>query len=102
MHSVTPVLAPFNEQAVQALESGFQGKLVRRGVADYDEVRAVYNAMVDRYPLQIARCANAGDVVRAVNVTRDHQVKFAVRGGGHNGGGLGTIDDGLVIDLSLM
>lgn len=102
MQSVTSVAMPFSDQAVQELEVVFQGTLVRPGDADYDEVRAVYNAMIDAYPALIARCANAADVVHAVNFARDHRVKFAVRGGGHNGGGLGTIDDGLVIDLSQM
>jgi FAD/FMN-containing dehydrogenase len=102
MLSITPAIATIDDQAVQALQAGFQGNLVRPGDADYDEVRAIYNAMIDCYPALIARCANAGDVVRAVNFARDHQIQFAVRGGGHNGGGLGTIDDGLVIDLSLM
>ncbi len=102
MQSVKPVTTPFNDQAVQAFAVGFQGTLVRPSDPEYDEVRAVYNAMIDRYPALIARCANAADVVRAVNFARDHKVKFAVRGGGHHGGGLGTLDDGLVIDLSCM
>src|SRR5688572_10772507 len=102
MQSVTPVMTMMNDQAVDALAAGFQGNLVRPGDPNYDEVRAVYNAMIDSYPTLIARCFNAEDVVRAVNFARDHQLPFAVRGGGHNGGGLGTIDNGLVIDLSLM
>lgn len=102
MASMPPITMTLNDRAVQAFEAGFQGRLVRPSDPDYDEVRAVYNAMIDRYPALIARCANAADVVRAVNFVRDHQVPFAVRGGGHSGGGLGIIDDGLVIDLSLM
>jgi FAD/FMN-containing dehydrogenase len=102
MQSISPVLGQINEQAVQALQANFKGDLVRPGDANYDEVRAVYNAMIDRYPALLARCIDAQDVVHAVNFARQHQLAFAVRGGGHNGGGLGTIDDGLVIDLSLM
>jgi FAD/FMN-containing dehydrogenase len=102
MQSVTPVKMMVNEQAVKALETGFQGRLVRPSDPDYDEARAVYNAMIDSYPALIARCSGDSDVVRAVNFARDHQIPFAVRGGGHNGGGLGTIDHGLVIDLSVM
>src|SRR5690606_7486484 len=86
----------------RALQAGFRGPLVRPGDANYDEVRSVYNGMIDRYPALIARCTSASDVVRAVNFVRDHQLPFAVRGGGHSGGGLGVIDDGVVIDLSLM
>jgi FAD/FMN-containing dehydrogenase len=81
---------------------GFRGTLVRPGDAGYDEARAVYNAMIDRYPALIARCADADDVVACVNLARDQDIPLAVRGGGHNAGGLGVWDDALVIDLSNM
>lgn len=102
MYATKPSTALIDEQAVRALQAGFRGPLVRPGDANYDEVRSVYNGMIDRYPALIARCTSASDVVRAVNFVRDHQLPFAVRGGGHSGGGLGVIDDGVVIDLSLM
>ncbi|MEX1021302.1 MAG: FAD-binding oxidoreductase [Litorilinea sp.] len=102
MQNVIPRMATLDNPAVQALEADFKGVLVHPTDPNYDEVRAVYNAMIDRYPALIARCADTVDVARAVNFARDHQIKFAVRGGGHSGGGLGTLDDGLVIDLSLM
>ena len=75
---------------------------MRPGDADYDAVRRVYNAMIDRRPALIARCADVADVISAVNFGRDQRLTIALRGGGHNGPGLGTCDDGLVIDLSRM
>jgi hypothetical protein len=82
--------------------AGFGGELIGPEDPGYDEARAVYNAMIDRRPALIARCASPDDVAAAVNFARRHEVLVAVRGGGHNGGGLGTVDDGVVIDLGLM
>ena len=84
------------------LAQSLRGTLVRPGDPDYDQVRAVYNGMIDKRPRLIARCVNAGDVITCVNYARDNRLLLAIRGGGHNGPGLGTCDDGLVIDLSLM
>jgi FAD/FMN-containing dehydrogenase len=78
----------------------FAGRLVGPDDADYDEVRAVYNAMIDRRPGLIAQCTSVEDVAQVVNFARQHELPLAIRGGGHNGGGLGTVDEGVVIDLS--
>ena len=90
------------EQAISALGAQLRGELIQPSHARYDEARKVYNAMIDRRPALIARCADVADVIYAVNFGRDNGLTVAVRGGGHNGPGLGTCDDGLVIDLSPM
>jgi FAD/FMN-containing dehydrogenase len=92
----TPALA-----AQQQLGS-FGGRLIGPDDSDYDEARSLFNAMIDKRPALIARCANAGDVTTAVAFAREHGLPIAIRGGAHNGAGLGSVDDGVVIDLSLM
>ena len=82
--------------------AGFRGRLIGKRDADYDEASKVYNAMIDKQPALIARCADADDVARVVAFARDQGLLLAVRGGGHNGAGLGTNDGGVVIDLSLL
>jgi len=91
-----------DDAAIQAFAAGLRGALIHPSDPAYDAARKVYNAMIDRKPAFIARCADAGDVIQAVKFARDHRLLVAVRGGGHNGPGLGVCDDGLVIDLSLM
>jgi FAD/FMN-containing dehydrogenase len=80
--------------------SGFGGQLIGPDDSNYEEARAVYNAMIDRRPALIAQCTNAQDVARVIGFAREHDLRIAIRGGGHNGAGLGTVDDGVVIDLS--
>jgi hypothetical protein len=88
------------EAEVQELRARFRGELITPADAAYDAARKVYNAMIDRRPALIARCADVADVIAAVNFAREKKLLLAVRGGGHNGPGLGVCDDGLVIDLS--
>lgn len=90
------------QQAIDTLRENLRGPVIEPTDAEYDEARAVYNGMIDKRPRAIARCADVADVITAVNFARDNDVLTAIRGGGHNGPGLGTCDDGLVIDLSLM
>src|SRR5215469_12168518 len=82
-----------------ALRDGFSGQLVGPAQPGYDEARRVYNAMIDRRPALIARCASTADVAAAVHAAREYGLAVAVRGGGHSFSGLSTCDDGIVIDL---
>ncbi len=80
--------------------SKLRGRLVKPTDADYDETRKVYNGMIDKHPGMFVMCVDVADVIAAVNFGRENNLLVAVRGGGHNGGGLGICEDGLVIDLS--
>jgi FAD/FMN-containing dehydrogenase len=91
-----------NDEAVAKFGQSLRGALIGRSHPEYEEARKLYNAMIDKRPLLIARCADAADVIAAVNFGRDKKLPIAIRGGGHNGPGLGSVDDGLVIDLSTM
>jgi hypothetical protein len=82
--------------------AGMRGAVIGRGDADYDAARSLYNGMFDKRPRWIVRCGDADDVVRALAFARAQGLLVAVRGGGHSGPGLGSCDDGLVIDLSPM
>src|SRR5713101_4709124 len=88
--------------AIQELKNCLRGNLLRPGDGTYDEARKIYNAMIDKRPALIARCAGAADVIRCVNLAREHQLVLSVRGGGHNVAGKAVCDDGLMIDLSRM
>ena len=88
------------ETAIGDLVSHLRGTLLRPGDADYVQACQVYNAMINKQPALIARCVDVADVIAAVTFAREHELTLAVRGGGHNGPGLGTCDNGLVIDLS--
>src|SRR5688500_490565 len=88
--------------ATAAFAKGLRGRLIQPGDADYDAARALYNGMIDKRPALIARVANVADVIAAVNLAREEGLLLAVRGGGHNGPGLGSCEGGLVIVLSLL
>ena len=89
-------------EALEALTASLRGGVIAPGDADYDAARALYNGMIDKRPRLIVRCADAADVIAAVEFGREQGLLVAIRGGGHNGPGLASVDDGLVIDLSAM
>ena len=91
-----------DEQQISAFKGSLRGELIQPGDDRYDEVRQLYNGMIDKRPRLVVRCVDAADIQAAVNFSRQHNLLLAVRGGGHNGAGLGSCNDGLVIDLSLM
>jgi hypothetical protein len=91
-----------SDDAVASLQTMLRGGVTGRRDPGYDQARALYNGMIDKRPLAIAHCADVADVIAAVNLGREKGLAIAIRGGGHNGPGLGSVDDGLVIDLGRM
>src|SRR6266496_228519 len=89
-----------NENSVADLKANLRGGLIEPGDKGYDEARKVYNGMIHKKPRLIVRCADVADVIRSVNFARENDLLLAIRSGGHNAGGLGICDDGLVIDLA--
>ncbi|MBC8076966.1 MAG: FAD-binding oxidoreductase, partial [Chloroflexales bacterium] len=94
--------ASLDETAVQEFTSRLRGELIRRDGTGYEQARKLYNGMIDKRPALIVCCVDVADVIGAVNFAREHKLTLAVRGGGHNGAGLASEDDGLVVDLSRM
>jgi FAD/FMN-containing dehydrogenase len=90
------------DTSIGQFKAALRGALIERSDKRYEETRELYNAMIDKRPLLIARCADVTDVITAVRFGREHELLTAIRGGGHNGPGLGSCNDGLVIDLGLM
>jgi FAD/FMN-containing dehydrogenase len=87
---------------IDEFKAHFRGSVLLPGDAGYNEVRQIWNAMIDRRPGLIARCTSPEDVVQAVRFARKHNLLVSIRGGGHNIAGNAVCDDGLMIDLSLM
>lgn len=89
-----------NAPSLDQFKGNLRGELIQQSDQGYDAARKVYNGMIDRRPKFIVRCSDIADIISAVNFARENQLLVAVRGGGHNGAGLGVCDGGLVIDLS--
>ena len=89
-----------NENSIADFKRNLRGRLIEPSDTDYDEVCKVYNGMIHKKPRLITRCADVADVIRSINFGRDNDLLVAIRCGGHNAGGLGICDDGLVIDLA--
>ncbi|MFJ3610933.1 FAD-binding oxidoreductase [Streptomyces hydrogenans] len=89
-------------ETLNTLRGAVRGTVVTPGDPSYEEARRVYNALHDRRPAVVVRATDAGDVSAAVRHAREHGLPLAVRGGAHSVAGFGTVDDGLVVDLSPM
>ncbi|MEV6399562.1 FAD-binding oxidoreductase [Streptomyces sp. NPDC051907] len=87
---------------LEAMRTTLRGPVIGPEDSEYNETRKVYNAMIDRRPAAIVQCADAADVMAAVDLVRDYGLDIGVCGGGHSGPALGLLDDGVTIDLSPM
>jgi FAD/FMN-containing dehydrogenase len=98
---MSTVATPADEARTE-LGGTFGGQLIGPDDSIYDEARKLFNAMIDKRPALVARCANPQDVAAVIGFARRHDLPLAVSGGTHNGGGLGSVDDGVVANLSLL
>lgn len=102
MTAVATTTPDISADALEQLRQGVRGAVFTPDDPGYDAARAVYNAMIDKYPAVIVQCADVADVIQGVTFAATNDLIICVRGGGHNAAGLGTCDDGLVIDLGRM
>lgn len=100
--TLTGANAVLEDEAVEEFKKRLRGKLVLPDDEEYDSARIVWNAMIDRRPAIIVRCAGVSDVINSVNFARDNNLLLAVRGGGHSFAGNSVCDGGIIIDLSRM
>lgn len=91
---------PTGEWSIDDLRTAAEGRVIQPGEEGYDEARAVWNELIDKYPAVILQCASVADVVTAVKFARKSDLPFAVKSGGHDFAGQCVCDDGLVVDLS--
>jgi hypothetical protein len=91
-----------SETALRQLGSDLRGPLLLPADLGYEQSRSVFNAMIDRRPLAVLRCADAADVIRGIEFARENGVPLSVRSGGHNVAGNAVLDDALLLDLSGM
>ena len=94
--------ARLDEQRLDGIRAAIRGHVCLKGSPGYDEARTIWNAMIDRYPDVVIRCAEPADVIQAVRFANEHDLAIAVRGGGHNIAGNAVGEGGLLIDLSSM
>jgi FAD/FMN-containing dehydrogenase len=94
--------ASLDSAALDGLKSSLRGKVILSGDDGYDKSRTIWNAMIDRRPGMVIRCAGVSDIQKAVLFAREHSLLTAIKGGGHNIAGSAVCDDGLLIDLSEM
>ena len=91
-----------SDSEISTFKKNFSGQLLNKDDKDYNDARLIWNGMIDKHPVLIARCKNSKDVSLAVKFARNHNLLVSIRGGGHNVAGNAVCDDGLMIDLSLM
>ena len=91
-----------SEKAVEEFGDSLRGEIIKPGDANYDEVRKIWNAMIDRNPTFIVKVASADDVQAAIKFARGNNLDITIRGAGHNIAGNSICNDGLVIDFSAM
>lgn len=97
---MTTLVKDLKPKILDELASQLKGQLIKSTDATYNETRKVFNGMINKHPGLFIMCVDVVDVMTAVNFGRENNLLIAIRGGGHNGGGLGICDGGLVIDLS--
>src|ERR671922_996278 len=97
------VATRIKDDIIQEFRTSLSGQLILPEHPSYNEVRKVWNAMIDKSPALIARCMGAADAIKSINFARTNNLLVSVRGGGYNvAGKAGCEDDGIMIDLSLM
>lgn len=89
-----------NQKSIQDFRATLRGGVIEPQDKNYEDARKVYNAMINKRPRLIVNCADVADVISSVNFARENNLLLSIRSGGHNAGGLGICDDGLVVDLS--
>ena len=94
------IIDSLSKQEIELFENSIRGNVLLKEHPFYDQSRQIYNAMIQKYPGMIVMCTDVADVQLAVLFGKKHDLIIAVRGGGHNGGGFGVCDGGMVIDLS--
>nr|WP_246020044.1 FAD-binding protein [Muriicola soli] len=88
------------EDRISEFSAKLRGRTIFPSDKEYEETCKIYNGMIKKSPGMFVMCVDVADVIASVNFARENDILLAVRGGGHNGGGLGLCNDGLVIDLS--
>lgn len=97
---MTKAVKDLDASLIETLASQLRGKIILPKDDNYEETRKVYNGMIDKHPGMFVMCVDVADVIYAVNFGRENNLLVSIRGGGHNAGGLGLCDEGMVIDLS--
>lgn len=87
---------------IDKFRAEMRGELIAPADDQFESSRKIWNGMIDKKPVLIARCAGAEDVINAVKFSKEHNLVFSIRGGGHNVAGTAIAEGGLVIDLSAM